>query len=201
MGVKRWSDDELEEALKTSKTYKEIASKLGLRNFGNKVAFRKRILDLELETSHLHKPRSHPEDELRKIVASSYSYGEVARKLGHYRNIGPNAGFRKQIDFLKISTVHFDNALVKKQPNRTLEEILVKGDKYYNTTRLKERLYKAELKAPYCELDDCGQGEEWLGVKISLILDHINGDSMDNRIENLRIVCPNCGATLETHCK
>ena len=35
--------------------------------------------------------------------------------------------------------------------------------------------------------------------KMSLILDHINGIHNDNRIENLRIVCPNCNATLDTH--
>lgn len=35
---------------------------------------------------------------------------------------------------------------------------------------------------------------------MSLILDHINGIYNDNRIENLRIVCPNCNATLDTHC-
>jgi hypothetical protein len=32
------------------------------------------------------------------------------------------------------------------------------------------------------------------------ILDHVNGDPYDNRIENLRIVCPNCNSTLETNC-
>lgn len=46
----------------------------------------------------------------------------------------------------------------------------------------------------------CGQGEEWMGKKMSLILDHINGVHDDNRIQNLRIVCPNCNATLDTHC-
>jgi hypothetical protein len=44
----------------------------------------------------------------------------------------------------------------------------------------------------------CGQTEDWKGMKMSLILDHINGINNDNRIENLRIVCPNCNSTLET---
>jgi hypothetical protein len=35
---------------------------------------------------------------------------------------------------------------------------------------------------------------------MSLILDHVNGVPTDNRIKNLRIVCPNCAATLDTHC-
>lgn len=46
----------------------------------------------------------------------------------------------------------------------------------------------------------CGQGEMWRGRWLSLILDHVNGVPDDNRLENLRIVCPNCAATLDTHC-
>ena len=37
-------------------------------------------------------------------------------------------------------------------------------------------------------------------ARMGLILDHANGVRDDNRLENLRIICPNCAATLETHC-
>jgi hypothetical protein len=63
---------------------------------------------------------------------------------------------------------------------------------------LKQRLFATGLKDRRCEL--CGQGEIWRGRTMSLILDHINGVADDYRIENLRIVCPNCAATLDTHC-
>ena len=68
----------------------------------------------------------------------------------------------------------------------------------YSRNHLKNRLYRAGLKAPRCEL--CGQGELWRGQPMSLILDHINGRRDDHRLENLRILCPNCAATLDTHC-
>lgn len=68
----------------------------------------------------------------------------------------------------------------------------------YNRADLKRRLFETDLKARVCEL--CGQGEIWNGRRIALILDHINGVRDDNRLENLRIVCPNCAAGLDTHC-
>jgi len=67
------------------------------------------------------------------------------------------------------------------------------------SSKLKEKLYKEGLKKRMCE--KCGQDETWNGERMSLILDHINGINDDNRIENLRIVCPNCNATLPTHCR
>jgi hypothetical protein len=78
-----------------------------------------------------------------------------------------------------------------------LEHVLVRGSPYQRA-QLKKRLYDTGLKQRVCEL--CGQGEAWRGRQMSLILDHINGIADDNRLENLRIVCPNCAATLDTHC-
>lgn len=78
-----------------------------------------------------------------------------------------------------------------------LQDVLVEGSSYSRHS-LKKRLYDAGLKQHSCER--CGQGEIWLGDRMSLILDHINGVPDDNRLENLRILCPNCNATLDTHC-
>jgi hypothetical protein len=66
----------------------------------------------------------------------------------------------------------------------------------YARKELKDRLYKTGLKKRECEL--CEQDETWRGKRMSLILDHINGVNDDHRLENLRIVCPNCNATLDT---
>jgi hypothetical protein len=103
-----------------------------------------------------------------------------------------------------IPTAHFDpdaaraEALARHREAPTpLAEMLVLG-RPCKSARLKERLYSAGLKQRQCEL--CGQGEDWRGRRLALILDHVNGVHDDNRLENLRIVCPNCNATLDTHC-
>jgi ribosomal protein S27AE len=108
---------------------------------------------------------------------------------------------RKHSALWGIAADHFDpyNAVRGSglQRRRPLEEILVQRSTFARN-HLKERLYDAGLKRPTCEL--CGQGEVWHGHVMGMILDHVNGVSDDNRLENLRIVCPNCAATLETHC-
>ncbi len=50
---------------------------------------------------------------------------------------------------------------------------------------------------PY-ECDECGI-TEWNGKKLSLHLDHINGCGWDNKIENLRFLCPNCHSLTDTY--
>lgn len=98
-----------------------------------------------------------------------------------------------------ISTQHFDARALRGLPStaRPLDEILVENSTYARAN-LKARLYAEGIKTPTCEL--CGQGEVWRGRPMGLILDHVNGVRDDHRLHNLRIVCPNCAATLETHC-
>jgi len=80
---------------------------------------------------------------------------------------------------------------------RPLEEILVKDSAYQNVSKLRERLIRAGLKERRCER--CGI-DEWHGHRVPLELDHINGDRRDNRLANLRILCPNCHSQTETWC-
>lgn len=138
-------------------------------------------------------------DIINNAVMKSYNLSDVVRMLGINPNKGNRDMIKKYIEEYDINTSHFKyikKNIIRSKPKK-LEDIL-KENINFNTSRLKNKLYDAGLKLRECEL--CGQNEEWNGKKMSLILDHINGVNTDNRIENLRIVCPNCNATLDTHC-
>jgi hypothetical protein len=125
---------------------------------------------------------------------------ESLRKLGLRAAGGNFRTLRKLTARYGISTEHFDpNWGVRLASKRAipLEQALVEHSTY-DRGKLKRRLYAEGLKQRHCEL--CGLGEEWQGRRMSLILDHVNGTPTDNRLDNLRIVCPNCAATLDTHC-
>lgn len=60
----------------------------------------------------------------------------------------------------------------------------------YRVCNLNKYIRDKDLLLPYsCE---CGNLGKWLGERMVLELDHISGDSSDNRLENLRWLCPNC---------
>jgi hypothetical protein len=140
-------------------------------------------------------------DEARVAIAESWSWAEALRRLGMCHSGGAHLVLRKYAALWNISTDHFDPyAAVRgsgSTRHRPIEEILVEHSSF-SRGHLKERLYQAGLKYPICE--SCGQGENWRNRRMAMILDHTNGISNDNRLENLRILCPNCAATLDTHC-
>lgn len=78
----------------------------------------------------------------------------------------------------------------------SLSKILIQESIYKGTHNLKLRLLKEGLLKNSCYI--CGIGE-WLGDSLSFHLDHINGIRNDNRIENLRLLCPNCHSQTETY--
>jgi hypothetical protein len=139
--------------------------------------------------------------DLQEAVEVSLSYAETLRNLGYCDTGGNSRTIKKFVDLWVVDVAHFnpDFARLKalKNPRRPIQEVLVANCTYSRGT-LKSRLFSEGLKARNCEF--CGQGEQWRGQRMGLILDHINGVRDDNRLDNLRILCPNCAATLDTHC-
>jgi hypothetical protein len=144
----------------------------------------------------------YSEATAREAIAASASWSEALRRLGLRAAGGNHALLKRWARTWGIATDHFDPYRAQRsklplRPRRPLSEYLTERSTY-SRSALKRRLFAEGLKARACEL--CGQGELWRGRALSLILDHINGVHDDNRLENLRVVCPNCAATLDTHC-
>lgn len=79
-------------------------------------------------------------------------------------------------------------AIVTRPHGMPMADLLVAG-RARNRWHLKTRLLNSGLKAARCE--ECGI-ETWRERPIALELHHVNGDGQDNRLENLRLLCPNC---------
>lgn len=138
------------------------------------------------------------EQQVRAAVAAARSYNDVLRAVGLRPAGGNHRTIRKYVDEIwRVPTDHFDGGVARRRKPIPLEQVLVTGSRY-SREQLKRRLYEAGLTQRRCER--CGQDELWHGARMALVLDHVNGVWDDNRLENLRILCPNCNATLDTHC-
>jgi hypothetical protein len=139
------------------------------------------------------------DDEFEELVNNSHTYKELALKLGTSSNGCNNNTIKARIDSLGLSTDHFDavyNKMVEYNNTRLipLSKVLVNGSNY-NRRSLKKRLIADGILLNKCS--KCGLGNIWNGESITLQLDHINGTCNDNRLDNLRIICPNCHS--QTH--
>lgn len=83
---------------------------------------------------------------------------------------------------------------------KPLDSILVEHSGYAGgTSSLKKRIIRKGLLKNECVL--CGQLPEWKGKPLVMVLDHINGVNDDNRIDNFRLLCPNCNSQSDTFCR
>lgn len=142
------------------------------------------------------------EDKLRKAVTISTSIRQVLNHLGLVEAGGNYSQIKKYITFYQLNTDHFLGQAANKgkkifQPKRkSLQELLtINSDA--QSFKLKKRLFLEGIKKPKCEL--CGWDKKANDGRIPVELDHINGVHTDNRLINLRILCPNCHSLQPTH--
>lgn len=131
--------------------------------------------------------------EIEQFAQESTSMHEFIKKLGYKSDCQKNQ-IKNKCQQLGINLDHF-TGLSHEKIKRTKENIFVENSDASQTT-LRE-WFKKETSVKY-ECAICGQKPIWNNKPLTLTLDHINGINNDNRIENLRWVCPNCDRQLDT---
>jgi RNA polymerase subunit RPABC4/transcription elongation factor Spt4 len=137
-----------------------------------------------------------PSDDFNSLVRSSKTINEVLaffglrNKGGNYRTLRTRA-VQEGIE-LPVAT---SQRHLRIRPKIPLEEILVDG-RNCSSSHLRNRLIKEGVFEDRCS--ECGQIPEWKGKSLTMVLDHRDGDHANNKLENLRLLCPNCNSQTPT---
>lgn len=140
------------------------------------------------------------DEQFVSLIKESQNIAEVLFKLG-YSIKGNSWGFslvRRRMDELNLTPGDFKGKnIFSKNTERTVDEskLLCENSKH-NRNVLRRYILKHKLIPYRCAICGC---VEWCGKTLSLELDHINGKNNDNRLENLRFLCPNCHSQTTTY--
>ena len=135
--------------------------------------------------------KKYNDEEIRNFLSESYSLWEFCKKIGYknkssrtYQVIKQNLSDRN-ICLKEYPHLYKKLGITSKKSN---EDIFHKNS-VYDRKDLKRKIIKEGILEYKCSM--CGISE-WMNKPLSLQLDHINGINNDNRLENLRFLCPNC---------
>ena len=150
--------------------------------------------------------RKYTKEWLTELCKDSYSYAEVLKKAGRKQGGGTQATLKKKIKEFNIDISHFTGQEWYDSPNQknnvisregySLEEVFIQNSP---VTQKVLRGYIERHNVLEYKCQTCGCDGNWQNGIISLEVDHINGDNKDNRVKNLRYLCPNCHALTDTY--
>ena len=144
-----------------------------------------------------------PSDKFKELVLSSKTLSEILKNFGLLHKGGNCRTLKarikqEQIDISHIKLGRGSNAGRTFQQKKNLDEIFCIN----STTKrsvLKHKLIKNKFLEYKCYGPNCNVNHLWLDKPITLHLEHKNGISNDNRIENLTLLCPNCHSQTDTY--
>lgn len=133
---------------------------------------------------------------LKPILIEAINSSKSMREAGSKVNIN----FKTFCKYAKMFGVFRPNVsgkgISKKRSSIDLDEILKGNHPGYHTFKLKNRLLKENYKSHQCEI--CNK-TLWNDLPIPLELDHIDGNPYNHKIDNIRLICPNCHAQTSTY--
>jgi hypothetical protein len=199
-----WTEDQLRAAIVAADDRVDVLVRLGIPVEARHLAkLDRQMRELRLSiASSGRRVRRWTDDQLGDAVATSRSVRSTIKKLGLVPAGGNYDQVQRRIRELALDISHFTGTAWSRglkmpyAPKRSLEQLLVAG-RWTSSQKLKQRLIRAGLKPACCEL--CSWAECSADGRVPIELDHINGNHDDNRIENLRILCPNCHSLQPTH--
>lgn len=202
-----FTQHQLVEAAAAGTSIRSVAHLLGVPDDGRtRAALGRMLRNHSVDTSHFSHARvTIPEASLRTAVAAGTSYADVMRALNLPVNDASHRRVQRQTARLQLDTRHFTRrsrrGIRPTKPRPTAKEVLrvlPQGSPRINHSRLRAAL--DDIGRPYMCAHCSNQGE-WQGVAMTLQIDHVNGDWLDNRPGNLRYLCPNCHAITDTWCR
>lgn len=136
-------------------------------------------------------------ESLKELIDKNETISGVMRYFGLYNKGNSSVTLKKRlneegIDYSKFGSNWGKGKFSKSIP---LNEILIENCSI-NRANVKRRLLKEGLLENKCYI--CNLEPNWNGQKLVMVLDHKNGICDDNRINNLRLLCPNCNSQTST---